>query len=206
MVKNIFYLIASFAIFFVGLVIYGLFLARSHESLTNILQRKNIDEIKKVRIEVIKSKYELKLFSDTTFIKSYKIVMGRIRHSKKFIYGSTPTGKYFVCDRIENFRYHKLIKLNYPNSSDAAELLLENQISKSDFKKIIEAEKILDCPNVSVSDVQYFGIHGIGKFDIIFRNLPFVFNWTNGSIALSNQDIDEIFPFCKVGTEVVIKE
>jgi hypothetical protein len=49
------------------------------------------------------------------------------------------------------------------------------------------------------------GLHGIGKFNFIIKNLPFVFNWTNGSIALSDEDIDEIFSIVKVGTKVVIK-
>ena len=49
------------------------------------------------------------------------------------------------------------------------------------------------------------GIHGIGELNYIFKNLPFVFNWTNGSIAMSNENIDEIYSVIKEGTEVVIK-
>ena len=39
----------------------------------------------------------------------------------------------------------------------------------------------------------------------IFKNLPFVFNWTNGSIAMSDENIDEIHSVIREGTEVVIK-
>ena len=49
------------------------------------------------------------------------------------------------------------------------------------------------------------GIHGIGRYDYFFKNLPFVYNWTDGSIAVSNEDIDELYTAVKKGTEVVIK-
>ena len=37
------------------------------------------------------------------------------------------------------------------------------------------------------------------------KNLPFVYNWTNGSISVSNEAIDEIFSVVQKGTKVVIK-
>ena len=49
------------------------------------------------------------------------------------------------------------------------------------------------------------GIHGIGELNYVFKNLPFVFNWTNGSIAMSNENIDELYSVIKIGTEVDIK-
>jgi len=48
-------------------------------------------------------------------------------------------------------------------------------------------------------------IHGIGRLNSIFKNLPFVYNWTDGSIALSNESLDEILSVIKTGTQVVIK-
>ena len=49
------------------------------------------------------------------------------------------------------------------------------------------------------------GIHGIGRLNSIFKNLPFVYNWTDGSIALSNEDLDEILTVINTGTNIVIK-
>jgi len=205
-VKNILYLIGSFAIFLLGIVFYGIFFSRTQESLDSVIRKKNLDAIKNINIIISKSKYELRLFSDTTLLKSYKIVMGRVRNGKKFIYGSTPVGKYKICELINKFKYHKLMKLNYPNSVDAAEMLLDKKISKSVYRKILLAEKNNDCPPNGINSIEQFGIQGIGEFDIIFKNLPFVFNWTNGSVAVSNYEIDELFAVCKIGTEVVIQE
>ncbi|HQJ45413.1 MAG TPA: L,D-transpeptidase, partial [Ignavibacteriaceae bacterium] len=49
------------------------------------------------------------------------------------------------------------------------------------------------------------GIQGIGRLNYVFKNLPFVYNWTDGSIALSNEDLDEIIKVIKPGTQIVIK-
>ncbi len=43
------------------------------------------------------------------------------------------------------------------------------------------------------------GIHGIGRLNFIFKNLPFIYNWTDGSIAVSNENIDEIYSVAKKG-------
>lgn len=49
------------------------------------------------------------------------------------------------------------------------------------------------------------GIHGIGRLNPIFKNLPFVYNWTDGSIAISNESLDELLSVINTGTQVVIK-
>ena len=49
------------------------------------------------------------------------------------------------------------------------------------------------------------GIHGLGRLNLFFENLPFVYNWTDGSIAISNENLDEILTVVRKGTKVVIK-
>lgn len=205
MIKNLLYLIGSFAIFFLGIILYGVFLSKSSESLSTILAQKNIKEIVNPKIIVTKSKYNLALYSDATLLKNYKVVLGRVV-SDKIKLPSTPAGKYRICEKVDNFKYHKLLRLNFPNSSNASELLMENKISKSEYKKIIQAENDGICPPEEIEFIKNFGIQGIGKYDLIFKNMPFVFNWTNGSVAVSNENIDELFSVCEVGTEVIIRE
>jgi hypothetical protein len=62
-----------------------------------------------------------------------------------------------------------------------------------------------ECPEPDTDLGGNIGIQGIGEYNAIFKNLPFVFNWTDGSIAVSNEDIDEIYSVVKRGTKVVIK-
>ncbi|MCK7523557.1 MAG: L,D-transpeptidase [Ignavibacteriales bacterium] len=61
------------------------------------------------------------------------------------------------------------------------------------------------CPQANTILGGNLGIHGLGKFDYILKNLPFVYNWTDGSISVSNEAIDEIFSVVQKGTKVVIK-
>ena len=49
------------------------------------------------------------------------------------------------------------------------------------------------------------GLHGTGKLNFIFKNLPFAYNWTSGSVAISNEGIRELAAIIKKGTKVVIK-
>jgi murein L,D-transpeptidase YafK len=205
LIKNILYLIGSFTLFFLGIIFYGIFLASSSESLESVLAKKGISEIKNPVIVVDKSEYNLALFSDTTLIKNYKVILGRVAN-KRIDIRSTPVGVFKICDKIEKYKYHKLLKLNYPNSGSGAELLMEKKISKSEYKRIANAELSDNCPPLDLQFIENFGLQGIGEYDLIFKNLPFVFNWTNGSVALSNKDIDEIFSVCKIGTQVTIRE
>lgn len=192
-------------IFFLGIILYGIFLSKQTESLDSILTQRNIDKIVYPKIIIIKSKYKLALYSDSTLIKNYKIVLGKVADNNLDI-KTTPAGKYKICDKISNYKYHKLLKLNFPNSSNAGLLLMENKISKSIYKKIIQAENQKICPPNDIEFIKNFGIQGIGKYNLVFKNLPFVFNWTNGSIAVSNEDIDELYSVCSIGTEVIIRE
>ena len=205
MIKNILYLIGSFIIFFLGIVFYGIFLARTADSLKSSLFKRGIKEITKPVIVIDKSDYKLSLYSDSTLIKNYKIILGRVS-SKRIDIRSTPIGIYKVCNKIEKYKYHKLIKLNFPNSSCATELFMEKKISKLDYKRIINTETSNDCLPDELQFIENFGLQGIGEYDLIFKNLPFVFNWTNGSVALSNNDIDELFSVCHIGTQVTIRE
>ena len=49
------------------------------------------------------------------------------------------------------------------------------------------------------------GIQGIGRLNFLFKYLPFNYNWTDGSVAISNENMDELYSVVKKGTRVVIK-
>ena len=94
--------------------------------------------------------------------------------------------------------------LNYPTKKDAAEALKNGVISKEEFNTLNLAKS--DCPPSNTRLGADIGIHGIGEYDFIFKNLPFAFNWTNGSIAMSNENIDELFSVVTLNTHVDIRD
>ncbi len=208
MLRNIIYIAGSVIIFFSGLVLYGIILHSSNKPLDQILNEKKIDSIREVQLVAHKRTFKLDLIINGEVIKTYPVVFGRnysnIKTSKDDYV--TPIGKYFICDIDTAYIYYKFLHINYPSEVDATEALKKNIISREEFLEITNALNSMECPPSNTALGSSIGIHGIGRFDFIFRNLPFAFNWTNGSIALSNENIDEIISVVDIGTPVIIKE
>ncbi|MBS3944396.1 MAG: L,D-transpeptidase [Melioribacter sp.] len=206
MIRNILYISASVIIFFVGLVLYGLILNSGEIPLSEALKEKNISKIENLRIVVDRSSYRLELYSGSVFIKSYKTVFGKNPGKIKSTANDlvTPIGEYIICAIDNSNKYHKFLQLSYPNERDAAEALKRGYINQNEFEVIMNSIENNECPPNSTRLGANIGIHGIGEYDIIFRNLPFTFNWTNGSIAISNKNIDELASIVKIGTPVKI--
>lgn len=208
MIKTILYIFSSVILFFSGVVVYGVLINSREIPLSVEMEKKGVKEFKNVKIVVRRMKYTLDLYSDTVLVKTYKAVFGRnnsdIKESAKDF--ATPRGHYKICRITSNTKYYKCFRLNYPNETDAAEAFKKKIISKKEYLKIIHSLDENGCPPQTTYLGGRIGIHGIGKYDFIFKNLPFVFNWTNGSIALSNEDIDELSRVVKIGTPVIIKD
>lgn len=207
MIKNIIYIIGSIIIFFTGTLIYGVILNLREVPLKQKMEENNITQIQHASILIDRKNYKLKLYSDNLEIKTYKVVFGRNSGSYKtskddFI---TPSGNYIICNIDTSFIYYKKFKLNYPNLADASEALRNKIINQSEFMAILNNLNKTGCSYEQTSLGSNISIHGIGEYNLIFKNLPFVFNWTNGSIALSNEDIDELYKVVQIGTKVFIK-
>ncbi len=206
MLRNVLYISASIVIFFVGLIVYGIILNLREQSLEEALKEKGISRIENVKLVISRKNYHLELYSNKLLVKSYKAVFGKnnstIKISKNDLV--TPMGDYKICAIDTNSKFHKYLHLNYPNDKDAAEALKQGYINNDEFDAVNLAYKKNECPPDETSLGSNIGIHGIGEYDLIFRNLPFIFNWTDGSIAVSNKSIDELFSVVKVGTPVKI--
>lgn len=207
MLRNIIYIMSSIFVFFSGIIVYGIILNLREISLAEAMNEKNINEIVNPVIAVDRRDYTLSLYSDSILVKKYTAVFGRNSGSVKLSKNDfiTPSGEYKICRIDTNDVYYKKLYLNYPNIADAAEALKLNLITRSEFLAISNNIKESGCSfeyTVLGSDI---GIQGTGEYNLIFKNLPFVFNWTNGSIAISNENIDELMSIVEIGTEVIIK-
>lgn len=206
-VRNISFMILSILIFLVGVVVYGIILNLREIPLKEVMVIKGIKQFQKPNIVIDRSTFSLSLFDDTTLVKTYKASFGRnVKQPKKIDGdGGTPVGVYKICSIDTASEYHKFFKINYPNLKDAEEVLRRGGISLKEFENIKFNYYYSDCTPFSKILGGNIGIHGIGRLNFIFKNLPFVYNWTNGSIALSNENIDELYSVVKKGTKVVIK-
>jgi murein L,D-transpeptidase YafK len=94
---------------------------------------------------------------------------------------ATPEGKYHITKKKSSHqtKYYKALLINYPNDDDKARYsanVKKGSIPKRGIGNLIE-------------------IHGDGGKGI---------NWTDGCVALTNQEMDRLFDMVSVGTPVTI--
>lgn len=133
---------------------------------------------------VIKSKRELHAFAHGVRLKVYPIALGKQPVGRKRFEGDnrTPEGLYVINDKNPNSDYHKNLGISYPNAFDAD-----------------SAESKGLSPG---GDVKIHGLrNGIGMIGRMHR----VTDWTAGCIAVTNEEIDELFRTVKVGSPICIK-
>ncbi|MHC1739209.1 MAG: murein L,D-transpeptidase family protein [Ignavibacteriaceae bacterium] len=206
-VRNIVFLSGGLLLFIAGVILYGIILNIRENTLAEEMATLKIDSLKNVTLQISLSKYKLYLYSDSILVKRYRISAGRDNYAKKEIGDNgTPVGEYRICRIDSNHKFHRYFRIDYPNLRDIEEAYLEKSIDSDEYHKI--RRELLDgeCPTRSVVLGGDLGIHGIGKLNNIFKNLPFIFNWTNGSIAMSDENIDELFRVVKNGTKIIIKK
>jgi murein L,D-transpeptidase YafK len=143
-----------------------------------------VSEQKVDRIVIVKSAREMTLMSGGKPLKTYKVALGTRPMGAKERQGDhkTPEGNYSVDSKVANSRFHRALHLSYPSAADRE-----------------RARKLKVSPG---GDVE---IHGLGdKYGWIGSAHRHV-DWTDGCIAVTNQEIDEIWPLVPVGTPVEIR-
>lgn len=205
--RNIIYLILAIIIFFFGVITYGIVLNLRNIPLSEAMLKQGFTEIRNPKIIVDRQNYTLGIYEDSVLIKNYRVSFGKSVHTPKTRAGdkSTPVGTYKICKIFKTHKYHKFFQINYPNLEDGANALRKGWISQKEFNDIKFQFYYEGCTRYHNLLGGNIGIHGIGELNYIIKNLPFVYNWTNGSIAMSDENIDEIYTVVREGTEVVIK-
>ncbi|HLG31572.1 MAG TPA: L,D-transpeptidase [Ignavibacteriaceae bacterium] len=205
--RNIIYMTFAIILFFFGVIIYGIVLNLRQVSLSEAMEQNGLGELKNISLVIERKTYTLSIYEDEILVKSYRASFGRLitRPKVKAGDGATPVGEYRICNIDTLGTYYKFFKINYPNLDDAVEALKKGWISQREFNDIKFQYYYENCTRYHRILGGNIGIHGIGRFNYILKNLPFVFNWTDGSIALSDEDIDELNSIIKIGTKVVIK-
>jgi len=154
-----------------------------------------------------KSRYTLTLYQGELPVKTYRAVFGRgYRDGDKRRQGDkrTPEGDFYICTMINSKRFNKFLGLSYPSLKHADYGLQAGLISKREHGSIKTALDARLQPPWETGLGGAVGIHG-GMPDI--PSLPLsldILNWTDGCIALTDPDIDELFSIVTLGTPVRI--
>lgn len=160
-------------------------------------------------VEVNKTRRTLTL-SNTAgkVVKEFKVALGRggSGHKKARGDGITPLGSYIVVGFNEKSDFHYFVRLNYPNNNDALAAYRNNSITFEQLQKILYANVSGETPLQNTALGGAIGLHGIGNETDEKLLMHSRLDWTQGCIALKNDEIEQLRPFLTLGVHVVIKE
>jgi hypothetical protein len=206
MLRQVLLFIVSLLIFFAGCLFYGALLNLRETSIDEVLLQRGKKSIERPTILINRKSNRLRLYDDTVFIKEYKAMFGRNPQRKTQADDmATPFGDYKICAIDSNYIYYRFLQLDYPNDKDIDESYRMGKITQKEFEDLRFSYFYKKQPDWSPVLGGRLGIHAIGRLNFIFKNLPFAFNWTGGDIAISNEDMDEIFRYVQIGTQVRLR-
>jgi len=159
-------------------------------------------------IEISKSERLLLVRQNDEVIRQYHIAYGKGGTGKKTRLGDkkTPVGIYRITEFKSDSRFHFFMLLDYPNLLDAWRGYKNEVISAFQFKEIATAYRDRALPPQDTALGGYIGIHGIGETTPKQLEVHELFNWTEGCIALTNEEINELLQYVTIGTQVTIRE
>lgn len=128
------------------------------------------------RIHVDKSERRMELSRDGKIIRRYRIRLGDapVGHKRQQGDEKTPEGDYRISGRNPNSRFHLSLRISYPNEADRKQA------------RALDAD-----PGGDIF------IHG-GNV------AAYPFDWTDGCIAVTDREIEEIWSLVPTGTPIRI--
>jgi len=113
----------------------------------------------------------------------------------------TPLGEFRIIKIKDESNFHRFFMFDYPDEPRAQLALQRGEIDQPTFRSIRGALRAGRVPPQNTSLGGYLGIHGLGGGD---RRIHEQFNWTEGCVALTNEQVDRLAELVRAGTRVVI--
>ena len=160
------------------------------------------------QIMISKKNKELLIQKEGEIVKRYHIATGKGGKGTKRRKGDskTPLGVYRITKLKDSSRFHFFIQLDYPNLIDAWYGYKNKTIDGNEFKRIAAAYKKRETPPQDTELGGLIGIHGLGDTNEEKLTIHQEINWTEGCIALTNEEVNDLKNFIDIGTTVIIKE
>ena len=152
-------------------------------------------------IEIWKSQRRLELRYGDYVDREFKVSLGRAPRFAKEERGDyrTPVGRYYISSKHVS-RFHRFMHISYPNIDDAEKGYQRGLIDADQWADIFFANLHGDTPSPRTRLGGMVGIHGFGHREY----LPI--DWTEGCIAVSNDEIEYLYDVTPLGTPVIINE
>lgn len=135
------------------------------------------------RVVVKKSARKLFLYAGDELLRSYEVALGRnpVGHKERRGDFRTPEGKYLLDWRNPQSRFYRSIHISYPNENDRR-----------------RAAAMGVDPGGSIM------IHGVPNRYRDNQEFIISLNWTEGCIAVTNKDMEEIWALVADNTPIEI--
>ena len=160
-------------------------------------EAKSISEVKNPHLVVKKKERLLQVYDDGKLIRTYHVALGRAPAGDKRTEGDgkTPEGEFYVFTKNDKSKFYLSLGLSYPNAEAARRGLQENLITREEHDEILKAvaEKRMPPQKTALGGEIY--IHGGGA----------ALDWTEGCVALPDEEIKELFAAIPVGARVLIQ-
>lgn len=161
--------------------------------------------ISNVWIRVSKAQRRVYLYRGPTLAATFKADVGYNTFSDKKRQGSevlrdhwrTPEGVFYVVHKNPSSSFYKALVLNYPTAADAKRGLRRDLISRSEYEAIVEAQRDFRMPPMDTDLGGWIELHGEGTGAAT--------TWTQGCVAVRNQDMNRLWSVVEVGTPVLIE-
>jgi murein L,D-transpeptidase YafK len=135
-------------------------------------------------IIVKKSERKLYAIKDDKILRKYDIALGQnpIGHKKFEGDKKTPEGYYFIDGKNAKSKYFLSLHISYPNYHDEQVALKKKR-----------------------NPGKHIAIHGLPPTKLLSQYLYNGSDWTEGCIALSNSDMQDLWGLATEGTQILIK-
>jgi murein L,D-transpeptidase YafK len=162
-----------------GTFVTGIFLLTISLSAFGEMPRVTVDHV-----VVYKHERRLVLLSHGQELKSYQIALGGEPTGPKTRQGDhrTPEGVYVLDSRNPNSHFYKALHISYPSSKDIA-----------------AAKKLGVSPGGDIM------LHGLPKKFAWLGKAHTLHDWRDGCIAVTNEEMAEIWKLVGLGTPIEIK-
>ncbi len=114
----------------------------------------------------------------------------------------TPLGEFYITEIRKSPLFDLFMELSYPNPDHAKAAREAGRINEEEFWAIQQATWHGLTPPQNTQLGGHIGIHGVGRGDLRIHQQ---FDWTQGCIALTNQQIEQLQVLIGTGTRVVIR-
>jgi lipoprotein-anchoring transpeptidase ErfK/SrfK len=149
-----------------------------------------------LNLAVMRGEAELQVFQN--------IAIGRNGPSESRQRGdeTTPLGEFTITEIRRSKRFELFMAINYPNLDHTERAFQEHRIDAAEYKTLRYNLDQGKPPSQGTSLGGQLGIHGLGEGDLEVHKAV---NWTDGCIALTNEQLVELADWVAVGTRVVVR-